>query len=342
MLPVLLASRKLDGDDEQTVLYLRIAYGVTQFLMICCVLFMFLKANALKNSEEGEKIIYVAPPAQPFADPNEKKKYTEAKFGEHVYSLTTSLVGSTLFGMVFTCGLHVYRGVVVGLAMQSVMGPFGLFESPLIKLFFMGGTKVFEEKTKEELAPDDEVVDKEGNPVGGKKSAAPAIASKKEEKEVKENKEEKKSFEDILLDIWDEGSEADISPLINALNKTNINFQTSENQWSPLMIMSGLGAKNSSTAVKKMKKLGADPLLTDGEGWNAMHWAAYHGSADAAKILDENFDAVKIGLHLVKDKEGKVPLDHAKSEGNDGARIELEKWAVCVDEEQDEGLKKRN
>jgi len=335
MLPVLLASRKLDGDDEKTVLYLRIAYGIAQLIMVTCVLIMFMKANALKSSADGDKTVYVAPPPQPFADPNEKKKYTEVKYGEHVFSQTTSLVGSTLFGMVFTVGLHIYRGVVVGLAMQAVMGPFGLFESPLVKLFFMGGSKVFDEKTKEELGPDDEVVDKEGNVIKKDK----AIASKKKEDKVVKAKEPTKSFEDILLDTWDEGSEADITPLLKALNKTNINFRTAENQWTPLMILSGLGAKNCTEAMKQVKELGADPLLIDAEGWNAMHWAAYHGSVDAVKMLQDEFDAVGLGMHLVKDKEGNIPLDHAKGENNDGAKLELERLVeVCTD---DEGLRKR-
>lgn len=322
MLPVLFAARKLDSEDEKTILYLRIAYGVTQFIMLVCVLFLFMKANALKSSTEGGKIIYIPPPPTPFADPNEKKKYKEVKLGDHVFSLATSLIGSTLFGMVFTVGLHLYRGVVVGLAMQSVMGPFGLIEGPLVQLFFMGKAKVFEEKTKEDLTADDEVVDADGNPVN--------FASKKE-------------FEEILLDTWDGGSESDITPLLNALNSSNINFQTSENKWSPLMLMSGLGAKNSSKAIQKMKELGADPYLTDEEGWNAVHWAAFHGSVDSIKALDESFDAATNGLHLVKDKEGKIALDHAKNEGNDGVKLELEKWDMdaCTEGEQDEGLRKR-
>jgi len=344
MLPVLFASRKLDGDDETTVFYLRIAYGVAQLLMVFITIFLFMKANALKSSKDGDKIVYVPPPPQPFADPNEKKKYTEVKYGEHVFSQATSLVGSTLFGMVFTVGLHIYRGVVVGLAMQTVMGPFGLFESPLVKLFFMGGTKVFDEKTKEELTPDDEIVDKEGNAVKTNDTKT-AIASKKQEDKEEKKTTEKKSFEDILLDTWDEGSEADIKPLMNALNESNVNFRTSESSWTPLMIMSGLGAKNCASAMKIMKALGADPTLIDGEGWNALHWAAYHGSVDAIKVLDEEFDVIKgaAQLHLVKDKEGKIPLDHAKSENNEGSRLELEKVMgdTCVDDEQDEGLRKR-
>lgn len=348
MLPVLYASRKIDGDDETTVLYLRIAYCVAQFLMIIITLFMYFKANSLKNSKDGDEVIYVAPAAQPFADPNEKKKYTQVKYGEHVLSQVTSLIGSTLFGTVFTVGLHIYRGAVVGLAMQAVMGPFGLFESPLVKLFFFGKSKVFDEKTKDELAADDEIIDKDGNAIkASTKDTAAAITSKnQEDKQKTTTTETKKSFEDMLLDTWDEGSEADIIPLMKAVNKTNINFRTSENSWTPLMILSGLGAKNCTEAMKSLKILGADPTLIDGEGWNAMHWAAYHGSVDAVKVLDEAFNAVKGDqLHLVKDKEGKIPLDHAKSEGNDGSRLELEKImkddACVIDDEQDEGLRKR-
>jgi len=345
---MLLAVRKLDSESLDTILYVRCAYAFAQVIVVTCVLYCIIKARALAAGKYGSTAIYVPPPAQPFADPNEKKKYTEVKYGEHVLSQATSLIGSTLFGTVFTLGLHIYRGVVVGLAMQAVMGPFGLFESPLVKLFFFGKPKVFDEKTKDELTADDEIIDKDGNAIkASSKDTAAAITSKnQEDKQKTATTEPKKSFEHMLLDTWDEGSEADIMPLMKAVNKTNINFRTSENSWTPLMILSGLGAKNCTEAIKSLKILGADPALIDGEGWNAMHWAAYHGSVDAVKVLDEAFNAVKGDqLHLVKDKEGKIPLDHAKSEGNDGSRLELEKIMkndVCViDDEQDEGLRKR-
>lgn len=317
MIPLMLAARKIDGENPNTIMLLRVGYAAVQFVIVCCISYIYLQASKMESTPEGKKIVYISPPAQPFADPNAKKKYTETSYGSHIIAAARSLIGSTFFGILITFGLHIYRGIVVGIAMQIVMGPLGLVENPLVKLFLLGGKKVFEEKTQEELTPDDEVVDSEGNKVivgttkgkGAKKKAAIAAASK-------EKKEEKKSFEDILLDTWDMGSESDIGPLMEALNKSNIHFATSDNGWAPIMIMSGLGAKGSGSALKQMKALGADPEQRDLEGWNALHWAAFHGSADAAKVLLADSDWKELKLETVKDKEGMTPLEHAEAEDN--------------------------
>ena len=74
-----------------------------------------------------------------------------------------------LFRIFFTSSLHIFRGVVIGLLIQSFMGPLGLFDSPLMKLFFFGEEGVFEEKNKEDLEVDAVIVDTEGNVVEIKK-----------------------------------------------------------------------------------------------------------------------------------------------------------------------------
>merc|ERR1739844_671839 len=125
-----------------------------------------------------------------------------------------------------------------------------------------------------------------------------------------------KSFEDVLLDTWDEGAKADIAPLMKILKKENVNYKTKESEWTPLMIMAAIGAKGASDAIKKMKSLGASATITDKEGWNALHWAAFHGSKEGAVTLMEVFDGMKLGLHLVKDLEGMTAQDHAVKEEN--------------------------
>jgi hypothetical protein len=42
---------------------------------------------------------------------------------------TPVLGGSTFFSIVMTCGLHYYEGMVMGLAVQAIMGPFHLWEN---------------------------------------------------------------------------------------------------------------------------------------------------------------------------------------------------------------------
>jgi len=340
----MLAARKLDANDPKTTQMLRLFYSIVQCISVILITYYLLKASQLKNTKEGMKVVYVPPAPQPFADPNGKKKYTETTFAGQCYSTASSLSASTFFGILLTVGLHVYKGIVVGLTMQCVMGPLTLFESPLTKLFVMGESKVFGEKTKEELTPDDEVVDSKGNPVVMDSSSSAAAVTTNKPPPSKEEK----SFNDVLLDVWDLGTDADITPVMDILTESNVNSRTNENKWTPLMIVSGLDLKETPEAFRKLKALGADPELVDAEGWNSLHWAAFHGNLGALNILlseNDGFEAANLGIHLVKDKEGKLPLDLAKAEENDTIVEVLEKLEYVLDndkcETQDDGLRKR-
>jgi len=73
--------------------------------------------------------------------------------------------------------------------------------------------------------------------------------------------------------------------------------------------------------------------------------AAFHGSADAAKVLLslDDYDGIALGLHEVVDKEGKTAVTHAKAEGNDDVAKVIEE-AVPSDSgdgSAGEGLRKR-
>lgn len=274
---------------------------------------------------------YIYP--QPFADPNAKKKYTEVQYGAHIASTTRSLVGSTLFGIVMTVGLHLYKGMVIGLAIQTIMGPISLIENPVVKALIMGSgfrpeDKIFAEKSSNELSVEDEIVDESGNivarQVGGTGGTVPVGGS----------------FEELMLDTWDAGNKAEIGPFMEAITKKNCNFRTKENGWTPLMVLAGLNAKGTGSAIRQVKELGGNPAIVDVEGWNALHWAAFHGSLDAAKELVK--DSV---LLTTKDKEGKLPLDMAKSEGNEDVAQFLESLssvdAVSGAENNSDGLRKR-
>jgi hypothetical protein len=170
-----------------------------------------------------------------------------------------------------TVGLHMWKGMIVSLAIQSIMCPFNLAENPLVSAVLLKGglvnlkeKRIFGEKFREDIGEEDEVVDAEGNVIVLKKEIALKVES--------EDTPKKKSFEDVLLDTWDLGADADTTQLMSMLNKKNINFATSENGWTPIMIMSGLGAKSAIGAMRQMKALGANPAKVDKEGWNALHW----------------------------------------------------------------------
>lgn len=340
MLPLIYFARKLDQNDEQLVFYLRSSFYTVQTLIFSTLIYLYFQVQAFLNSKEGKKQVYVAQPASPFADPNDtKKKYTQILLGAHMAQTLKSLIGSTLFGVAMQSGIHFYKGIITTLAIQSIMAPLNFIDNPLVKYFILGDTDAISTKTKEELTDDDEVVDAEGNPVRTKSSGSSSGATKE--------LPAKKSFEEIMLDTWDLGQEAVIKPMMDAITKKNINFKTSENGWTPIMVISGLGVKETTDAMTKMKKLGADPKIVDGEGWNALHWSAFHGCIDGVKYLlsPSGFNSISIGLHTVKDKEGNTPLMLAETEKNDEVAKIIKQYISDSTEssnaQSDEGLRKR-
>lgn len=273
---------------------------------------------------------------QPFADPNAKKKYTEIQYGAHIASTARSLVGSTLFGIAMTVGLHLYKGMAMGLAIQAIMGPINLIENPVVKALLMGSgfrpeDKIFDEKAVNELTADDEVVDQSGNPAKPQLNNVSAAA-----RATSGN-----TFEELMLDTWDAGNKADIGAFMEAVTKENCNYRTKENGWTPLMILAGLSAKGTTSAIRQVRELGGNPAIVDVEGWNALHWAAFHGSLEATKEF-----AKDTPLITVKDKEGKLPVDMAKAEGNNEAAKYLESLSTegtsdDADQTNADGLRKR-
>jgi ankyrin repeat protein len=220
-----------------------------------------------------------------------------------------------------TAGLHYYKGMLAGLAIQTVMAPLNLAENAIVKALVLGQgireeDKIFEEKTASELTADDEVVDGQGNTIPRNRLGSSAAANNAITGggRAGSTADPNKKLEEIMLDTWDAGANADLTELMSALNKKNCNYQTSEDQWTCLMLLSGLGGvSGTTTAIRHVwHELGADAALTDKEGWNAAHWAAFHGSIDAAKELRKDTSLLK-----VKDKEGNTPIETAKNEKND-------------------------
>lgn len=256
---------------------------------------------------------------QPFADPNAKKKYTEIAYGQHVVTTARSLVGSTLFGVALTCGLHYYKGMLMGLAIQTIMAPFNIYENALVRTLLTKGSEalkpenaIFDEKKFEELTEDDEVVDDQGNPVV--RSRVGATKTKAIANNGKSNtKLSNKQLEELLLDTWDRGEKADLAILLAAMNEQNVNFQTTEDKWTALMIVSGLNCPGNAEAIQTLRtKCKANVSVTDKDGWTALHWAAFHNSEAAANELRN-----ETALLALKDKEGKTPFETAKGEGNE-------------------------
>jgi hypothetical protein len=64
MIPVMLAARKLDNDDPNTVLTLRILYGVIQGICVCIILYSYMVISSLVSRSSLNRVVYIPAPPQ--------------------------------------------------------------------------------------------------------------------------------------------------------------------------------------------------------------------------------------------------------------------------------------
>jgi hypothetical protein len=273
--------------------------------------------------------------------------------------------------IVMTCSLHWYRGMVTGMAIQTVLAPLTAWENALFRavvLSFFVATKVnggggassastkstttyflspehrlFGEKLSlDELnAETDRVVDEHGNtiqlPVGGRGSSSSSSrkhnsttfsALTTDDSPNTTTMTTPKSYEDVLLDTWDDGVQANLDALLQAVTLDNVNVATKEAGWTALMIVCGLHTTSSSSESSISSTAAIDALIntykanvraTDTDGWNCFHWAMFHGHRAAIPQLVQSIQDVTLVEECcrVLDGDGKTPLDIARIEGND-------------------------
>ena len=73
------------------------------------------------------------------------------------------------------------------------------------------------------------------------------------------------------------------------------------------------------SAIDKLLKLGASLDMQDDEGWNCLHWAAYHSNVGAVeKLIEVAGSRSVMRLLTMKNKAGMTPIDVAVKEKQDG------------------------
>ena len=212
----------------------------------------------------------------------------------------------------------------MGLAIQSAMGPLNLQDNKLAKAILLNQygegdetswmkLRLFDEKYPFELMDEDEVVDDKGEVLTIKQIP----------------------MEELICNIWDAAEAADIAPLMKRLmkrlTKENVNTKTKDARWTSIMIIGCISVKGVDETLVTLKLLGAKPEITDEDGWNALHWAAFHGSFTGVKFLMQEYSGK--GLEDAKDKDGKVPLELAKTDhliAKPPSTNLVLRWAVVV------------
>lgn len=174
------------------------------------------------------------------------------------------------------------------------MGPMNLFENPLFQMHILG-----------------------------KKIDSPW----KERHERPSRNVSDKSLVDLFNDAWNTG---DLSILQAAVSKcieddlVNQPIKIEEDLWTPLMIACGL---NASDSVRELLQNGAQIDSKDKEGWNCLHWAAFHNADDAIEALLHNVsEATAKTLWDSETNEGKKSIDLAKEENSSKALVVLEEF----------------
>jgi hypothetical protein len=61
MVPVMLAARKLDGEDPNVVYWLRVAYFSVQAIVVLLVAYTYVLATAAASKPGNDKVVYVPP-----------------------------------------------------------------------------------------------------------------------------------------------------------------------------------------------------------------------------------------------------------------------------------------
>jgi hypothetical protein len=97
-------------------------------------------------------------------------------------------------------------------------------------------------------------------------------------------------WEEAIAATWEskDPSEVGIFEHLATTKPGSVNYQTEGTRWSALMVVAG-SRQNGAAETAHLLELGVAPALQDGDGWTALHWAAFHGCAPAAAAICDAF-----------------------------------------------------
>lgn len=328
LLPMMLFMGKVDFENPSILMYARMTFALMQVVQ---GLLAFYARRKIEH-EQDERIIHVPEPMTPFnntATTGTPRKYTQTTYLAHETGKAREFMQQCMIGALISSFLHFQFGVKQVVLIQSVMIPMNLYENALIRtvLFGRGSKRIWDEKLDgESLTAASDPASSSMKSSSGRKKSLP------------------KDPEAAIIHTWDEAANGDFEGLWSRISDEP-NTATGKDQWTALMIACGSPVDTSDFLEKMLRSERLNVSQQDADGWTALHWAAFHGRPQAAKLLLSNVsDSVGKTLMDCKDHQGKTAFDIATEEDSMDVISVLNETQWSVIESTDvpsDGLRKR-
>ncbi|RGB42905.1 inorganic phosphate transporter Pho88 [Rhizophagus diaphanus] len=132
VLGIVQVARKLDLDNPEVLIYVRIGYLVSQTIILSACYFAAIK---IKGKNDLTALKYVEP-AKPFT--NEQPKLVETSNRDYDLSKVQELLKQTLIGVVIMLVLHFYWNFTQPLFIQSIIPLKNLYYNKIVQIHLLG------------------------------------------------------------------------------------------------------------------------------------------------------------------------------------------------------------
>ncbi|RIA91265.1 inorganic phosphate transporter Pho88 [Glomus cerebriforme] len=132
VLGIVQVARKLDLDNPEVLIYVRLGYLVTQTIILAAC---YIAATKIKEKNDITPFKYVEP-AKPFS--NEQAKLVETNNRDYDLSKVQELIKQTGIGFVIMLALHFYWNFTQPLFIQSIIPLKNLYNNKIVQIHVFG------------------------------------------------------------------------------------------------------------------------------------------------------------------------------------------------------------